>query len=304
MLTNYQLSEIELAAIRTQQGGRIATYNATSSGTSTELRWQPYVHGNIALWNGKTWTIITPDYIPAYNTSLDTTGQALAADTNYDVYVKYQTSTSGSLELVKWAGDNSRGYSGPNRTDGGVFVYDNSATGKTMRYVGAVRVIQVLSTKYFIDGRYQRFVVNWDHLITSAVNASNSGGSTWVINTSGSSPIEVAVGNIRGEFLCLDNMCYLGGTKLGNLNTENVANWRWAGTFINTVLATSGPKHGWSQDGASSGNRGHEPGTIGTAYTRLGLNYLSIGGGNTVSMTFDPGTSPEIRTAGSLLIYT
>jgi hypothetical protein len=87
------------AVARTTNGGRMEYVS------DTELQWQPYQHGSIGLYNGLNWEVITPVSNPsAANTVTTISGGALAVDTNYDVYLKYESATSASSRISRMGG--------------------------------------------------------------------------------------------------------------------------------------------------------------------------------------------------------
>jgi hypothetical protein len=299
-LNSSQLREIEISFIRTQQGGRIDLYNPVASGISNELRWSPYKHGNVGLWSGKEWCIMNMDYTNALTSKLDTNGQALLADTNYDVYMKYQTTSSGSLELVRWASSNARSNI-PSRFEG-VVVYDSTTDiGKSMRYLGAVRLTTVSGVNYFTNTITRRFTVNQDNTILTALKTYHPGGATQTYNTGGPLGLVEVTGVTRGEFLCLYQNNYPCGVNTGS--TRTTSPWCYCGCFVNSVNQVVGPYYqGYVSDGGQAGQR--DGSAIGYSWIRIGYNYFSIAIGAASSYGFDVGVSPDFRMAGSMMVYT
>jgi len=81
-------------------GGRI--YRSSD----TALLWQ-FVENNQAMLysnSGSDWQLVKMSSEPsAANTATDLNGDALAADVNYDVFLKYSSSTAATLEFAQWA---------------------------------------------------------------------------------------------------------------------------------------------------------------------------------------------------------
>jgi hypothetical protein len=213
--------------------------------------------------------------------------------------VKYQTATSGSLEFSRWYGDNARRQY-PQKYEG-IYVYDDTGEGKKMRLVGAVRLTTVSGINYFTNTISQRFTVNWDNRILSAVKAYQN-GTTWSVNTGGFAIIESWGGSglTRGEFLSLESICYAGGSSVGQ-TAGNTENWSEMGAYMNSTVLPAGPMPRWTEHNSNAPMSDHS--SYAAAYTRLGYNYFSIGMGGYASMSFTAMDESDYRTAGSLMVY-
>jgi hypothetical protein len=80
-------------------GGRL-TYQDT-----THLRWVPYNNNQIVLHNGTNWELVrlSAAYVERLNTDDDVAGTDLAVDNFYDVFAKYVSATSFTLEFARWS---------------------------------------------------------------------------------------------------------------------------------------------------------------------------------------------------------
>jgi hypothetical protein len=194
-LTNTQVSDIESGYIRTLQGGRLELDSTTS------LHWEPAAHGSVALWNGKTWVIVTLNSsVFLSNVSSDVTGSLLFTGTNYDVFAQYTSPTSFVLCTYPWASNSTR-----DSTFGrfqGVLVQDpTTSLGRQRRYLGTIRLYP---GPYFADNDNQRFIVNLNNRRTKPVVTYNTSAVDWSFNSS-NAWVEYRQGGsqIRGEFISL-----------------------------------------------------------------------------------------------------
>lgn len=194
MLSINKLREIEVALVRTLQGGHIVAND------SSTLIWEPYTHGSIGLWEGSRWELVTPsgEYTSLTVTSgIDINSDPLATDTIYDVYAGYVDSENIDLILAPWTSDTMREHA-PERFEG-ILVYDNDTElGKTKRYLGSIRLD---SSGNLVDSSTQRFIANWDHPVPKSLETYNSSSSDWSRDAWGY--VEYKYGNdqIRGELI-------------------------------------------------------------------------------------------------------
>jgi hypothetical protein len=139
---------------RVTNGGRLERVD------DTHLEWQPGVNGSIGLFNGNDWVMCTPTTNPsALNTTTTISGASLTYDVNYDVFMRYGSTTSGILEFQEWATASGR-YT-PLARFQGVLTYDNSTDlGKKRRYLGYVRLKQSGANAYFRDEGDVRLISN------------------------------------------------------------------------------------------------------------------------------------------------
>jgi hypothetical protein len=301
-----ELQEIENASIRSINGGRIDRYS------NEELRWSPYSTGLISLYNGKSWVVVSSSGVSVSNTTTDMDGVTLTSGINYDVYAKYQTPSSFSLELYRWPASNNRGLNGFKKFEG-VRVYDNTTTiGQSMRFVGAVRLTQSGSAAVFTDSATQRFVVNWNNTQSSIVRTYNT-GTTYSSLTYGGITQEsfvefnLGINQVRGEFLVLDTkQIGIGASIIGveNMGTSfTVASWAYNCVFINETTNNSGPwgAHRINNRSDQSRRDSQEDTTaLSMKSLWLGYNWVSIGAGSNVTWTFNAASGQ--RAAGHLII--
>lgn len=157
------------AIARTTNGGRLERVDDTT------LEWQPYQHGSIGLFNGLNWEVVTPDSNPsAANTTTDLDSTTLTYDTNYDVFLKYESATSASLQFKAWTNDTTRAVS-LTRFEG-VYVQSDTAEGRKLRWLGTVRLRNDSGAK-FTDSSSQRFVMNHYYKIEKILGVQNPHGS-------------------------------------------------------------------------------------------------------------------------------
>lgn len=154
-MSSYSLREIAMAlgpSYPTVVGGRLERQDAST------LVWSPLVSSSIGLYNGSAWDLVVAGPTPSISTSgLTVSGGGLTLNTNYDVYAYYQSSSSFSIQLQEWAGNNSR-YETPDRFDG-ILVRDSTTTeGRKYRFLGIVRLN---SSGEFSDIDRERFVWNF-----------------------------------------------------------------------------------------------------------------------------------------------
>jgi hypothetical protein len=211
MLTQQQIIDIETGYIPTLQGGRIDFY------TDNQIMWQPYKHNLIGLYNGSRWVPVSTS-TPMLSTPSPVTisGSTLASGVNYDVYAKYQSDTSFTLEFQPWATASGR-YSAPVRSDG-VLVYNATALGKTYRFLGTARLNGITGTPKFTDSFEQRFIVNWYNTKPAIVRTYNSSTTVYTYNGGGNIVVEygtnmaaILAANVRGEFLSIHKNMGIGG---------------------------------------------------------------------------------------------
>jgi hypothetical protein len=196
-LTAAQLNDTEVGFVRAIHGGRLEYYSPT------ELRWEPYVHGLVALWQGSTWAIFSSDsYVSISNSSLDINGNTLVFDLNYDVFLYPTSSSAFAAILSPWASNNTR-VADLTRWEG-VLVFDSSTSlGRQKRYIGTVRLINSSGAK-FADDINHRLVANWDNKKFKQVMTYNTSVSSWTPGVQAAWIEYRAGGNqVRGEFISL-----------------------------------------------------------------------------------------------------
>lgn len=167
---------------------------ATDVVGGTTLYLLVYRSGNLGLYDQPSgnWFVRS---VSGSGTSLTLSG--LTAGLNYDVYA-YWTGSAVALELGSaWAGDNTP----PTRAViGGVIVRDATPTGRSRRYVGAIRATAATTTE---DSASKRFVYNADnkvrrHLLVTDATASWTYASTTVRQVRGqtANKVEVMIGDV------------------------------------------------------------------------------------------------------------
>jgi len=156
---------------RTTNGGRLEYVSTTS------LEWQPHTNGSIGLYNGLNWVICTPSTNPSLaNNATTISGAALTYDKNYDIFARYISETSLTLEAQEWATNTGR-YTVPSRFQG--ILVENSTTdlGRQRRFLGTVRLINSSGAK-FVDSETRRYVSNYYNRKQQYLYLFVSGGGT------------------------------------------------------------------------------------------------------------------------------
>jgi hypothetical protein len=196
MFSTSQLSDIESGMIRPIHGGRLEYYSPT------EIRWEPFVHNKVSLWNGNTWILCSCDtYIPIYNTSTDMFGGTLTYGVNYDVFL-YPSGSTFVCALSPWGTDTVR--SKDLTRFQGIQVYDaTTSEGRKYRFIGTIRLWNN-SGPVFGDTNTKRLVANLDHKKIKCLVSYNTSTSSWVCTTT-NQWVEYRLGGsqIRGEFISL-----------------------------------------------------------------------------------------------------
>lgn len=231
MVTISSISELQTGMIRTVQGGRIDYVS------SDQIQWSPYKMNLVGIYDGHSWVPVSPssniDFYASYN---DYDGLAISSDNNYDVYAKFISSTSFSLELVSWASDTARN-SSTWKLFQGIRVYDLSDEGKTMRYLGSVR-LKILDTELkFVDDLYRRLVVNLNNVVIKTLRTYHSNSSSDTQTTGGTWKELFDGGQTRAEFLVLDSTSSVGGPSIigheGDRSTDADSRVGWAMNITN-----------------------------------------------------------------------
>ena len=201
-ISSNHLKELELAMIRPLQGGRITNYSLT------ELRWEPYHHNKVSLHNGRFWEIFGFDYLSLSCSGVDFNNAQIVGNKQYDVYINYNEGNP-RLDLVPWFNDLSRTIYPFNYN--GVLVYNSTTEqGVKLRFIGSIRTVVSGGDVSFINTKSQRFVVNWDNPIISAVQTYHQAITNTTFNPSNGRPgynsiteFNYGSGMIRGEFLVI-----------------------------------------------------------------------------------------------------
>lgn len=153
-----------------------------TSGVYSALSYVPYIHNQIALYDGSKWVYrtITPAedggvYTYIGNTIPVANGGVLAVDENYDVYI-YWNGSALNLEYYRWdihtAGNSARdGTHYPTRFQG-VWVL---STDNTKRYIGTFRGGTSGFVAIFMNTK-QRFLWNAYNQVTDIINRSEGTG--------------------------------------------------------------------------------------------------------------------------------
>jgi hypothetical protein len=291
-----ELKEIEIGVVRTLQGGRIDYV------TNTSIQWAPYTHGCIGLYTGTSWVPVTKSGSVTYNIAdKDYFGNSVTAGLNYDVFAKYLSSGNFNLQLVPWATNNTR-VTDLNRFEG-ILVYDNSAAGRIMRYLGTVRLV---AGPYFVDSDTQRFMINYNNQIPKGLRAycSSTPYATW--NPTSVNIVEYYTGTnmVRGEFLCLDPAFYLtGGVTAWYTATTSVVTARGQiAVALNTT--TSGlPFWGeWNEVNTGNYQIRYSTPTVAYGLPLLGYNYFTIVFRAVVAATYQTYSEPGKYTAAFMNI--
>jgi hypothetical protein len=113
-------------------GGRLSLTSGTAVTTSdvtaaTTLYYTPYLHDQIALYDGSAWSVKT---FTERSLSLSSS----SANTNYDIFL-YDNAGTLTLEAVAWTNDTTRATA--LATQNGVYVKSGAAT---RRYLGTIRI--------------------------------------------------------------------------------------------------------------------------------------------------------------------
>ena len=234
MLTIDEIEELEFGLVRSLQGGRVEYMQ------DDIIRWNPYLHGIVGLYNGNMWVPIMPaENIYFENSQYDINGSLLEPSTNYDVFARFYDYETFTLELSPWSSDTVRAVE-PSRFEG-VLVYDNTTvSGKQMRYIATVRMDGSVN---FADSLTQRFVVNWDNPIYKSLHSYNSSSASWNTGYGDTTWAEFRDGTsqVRGEFLSIHPSV---GGYLGRAQTyvDGGSHWPWVGLGCNSTSSPSGGK--------------------------------------------------------------
>ena len=290
------LEAVEQKVISSINGGRI-DYDSP-----TTIVWHPYVSGYIGLYTGESWTLVTPSPTSSGIVSFDLTtdtdirGNAIAVNTQYDVYARYLSADNFKLDLVSWSAPNHRGYT--TGLQDNIFVH---GTDHTRRYLGVVRTISDSGPK-FVDSDTQRFVCNFTNRIMRYVRTYNSGTGDWTPNSSGGwKEFNFGTNQVRGEFLYLRSDEVLLGADQGlSPNVYTGSNNSLVALALNENSALSMSPPLYVKSGRNSSNSTSFPtGFFGSA--RLGYNYITELISTYVSNPFNTGGG--LRSGGYLIIY-
>jgi hypothetical protein len=279
-----QLSGLEVGVLPFIQGGRILE-------ESGDLYWRPYYHGSVGLYTGSRWTLVTCTGVYLSRSSTDINGSALAVNTNYDVFSKYNGSPdSFTLELAPWSSNVARRYS-LTRLDGVWSFNSSNSSEKMRRYIGTVRTVVSGAGVRFIDNLNQRFVSNWDNRILTAVRATNTNPTSFNLSvTLGvSSYMDTSAYEVKGEFLCVDPTAYVEG--FANIVRGREIYELAVGVSINGVDLLTWETSNPHDSNAQSGFTYFLPiyGNTLLGYNSMTFCYRSYGG--TVSVTTSGGST-------------
>lgn len=261
------LKELETGLIRNLQGGRLDRVDDNT------LCWAPYRHGSIAILKQNSWTVITRNSpIFFYSFDRDYMGNTLAHSTNYDVFAKYQDSTSFSLQLFPWSSDTVR--EEELQLVNGVWTLFN------MRYLGTVR-LRNNNGPCFTDSGLQRLVVNFNNKLQKYVSADTWGSTAWRVQSTS----WVEFPNLsRPEFLCLDpSTSVFGSVALYRVSwSSGSTHYADIGLGLNSVSSIAGTAI--TQNGQNQQTGSME--AIGYGSPRFGWNWATVLVKLNVSVTY------------------
>jgi hypothetical protein len=288
MLSIDELKEIEFGLIRTLQGGRIEYCD------NTRIRWEPYEHGVVGLYNGTVWVPVSPpDYVYFNTTDYTIHGASISGNTNYDVYARYQNESTFKVEIVPWTSNTVR-QKEPDRFEG-VLVYNSAtASGKQMRYMGSIRTTS--GTAYFADSDTQRFVVNWNNPVTKSVITYNGLTVDWN-STASWQEFRAGFSQVRGEFLSLYSTLSLPAMVQAYLTVNG--HYAVIGLGLNNTVTYTG-KIGYYYTHGNSFSAAY---TLTYGVPVIGYNYITLVGKYIISSagTF---SGDSTLTRGQMSIYT
>jgi hypothetical protein len=267
------LVKSQAGLIKPLQGGRLYWSN------SSELIWKPFKHGSVCLWNGNSWVVVTKSTqvsFPISFSSFDVFGLGLGAGINYDVYLRYLSSSNFDIVLASWATDTTPAY---RVSADGVIVAGLENDLKKCRLVGSVRLYNNSGTLQLMDGINRRFIINLDNVLYRPVEANPNAVNMYTSNSTTGS--EFSMVN-RGEFLCIHPGISVTGFMAMYTNGQVLCSNYTAWTLcLNSITQNCGPKARTGQGSQSYSGTIHillreTAATVTYAAPQLGYNWISI----------------------------
>ncbi len=189
--TNTQLgSALDLLALATHPGGRLTLETGVAVGTgtgATAVRYAPYQHEKIHLYDGTRWKWYTFAELSQATTDNTKSPAAVANNTNYDVFVWDDSGTLRATRGPAWSSSTSRG-TGAGTTELEVFTgryvnkvaITNGPAARCGLYVGTVRSDGSAQVN---DNQAKRHVWNMYNRVLRAMRCATETTDTWTYTT-------------------------------------------------------------------------------------------------------------------------